>query len=159
MEWSDRINLGLVILDEVSKIMAEKDENATDELKEHMQALKQYVEDCGIDEMPPEDQKEESVSILKDVIETVFPKVFSLNAGYADAVVPEYMTLDEAKNKLMVDYIEALDHGSDELASQNINDWFDENGIVLLVPEGNVNDGRKKGVLSSSSSESGKTMA
>lgn len=136
MNWEDRIHFSILLLEEVSSMMGDPDATVngrrySEELASHAEALRQYVDDSGLSDMDPKRRKLESYCILKDAIETVFPKVFSLNEAAAE-IVPDYLTFEEACEKLISDYQEDLKSGAGEIAGMSVREWLDENGIILV---------------------------
>ena len=139
MDWEDRIDFSLMLLEETSRILADKDiipdgQKDSDELAGHVAALRQYLEDSDLANCNSMQQKYESVCIFKDVIEVIFPKMFMLDKQTKN-IVPEYMTFEEAYEKLLSEYQECRKNGSDEICAMNINDWLEEKGIVIVSEE------------------------
>lgn len=139
MNWKDRIEFSLMLLEEASRILADKDiipdgKKSSDELAGHVAALKQYLEDNDMSNFDSLQQKYESVCIFKEVMEVIFPKIFMLDKQTTN-IVPEYMTFDEAYEKLLSEYQECRENGSDEIFGMSINDWLEEKGIVIVDEE------------------------
>ena len=139
MNWKERIEFSMRILDEAARIMSDKDfsqpgSNAVEDLVEQSNALRQYLEDSDLDSCPAKQRKMESVCIFRDVIETVFPRMFEIDERSRN-VLPQYLTFEEAYEKLMAEYSEAAAIGSSEIGSMSVDEWLKERGIVVVSEE------------------------
>lgn len=135
MEWNERIDLSISLMQEVADILSNinisvKGDVLSDELKEHVTALKQYIIDSEMISKTEEEKTIESICILKDAIETVFTKMVPEQIDSKPEV--QYMTFEQASQKLFAEYKESIERGNDDVAAMNINDWFAENNIVLI---------------------------
>ena len=136
MDWEDRIRFSMMLIEEASKILSDKDiildgDPASRELEAHAIALRQYLADSDLQGADDSQRKMESVCIFKDAIETVFPKIFSLNEQSKN-VVPEYMTFEEATEKLISQYNEEIETGGSEVAGLTMGEWLQANGIEIV---------------------------
>ena len=46
--------------------------------------------------------------------------------------MPQYLTFDEAYERLMAEYSEAAAIGSSEIGSMSVDEWMKERGIVVV---------------------------
>ena len=136
MTWEDRIKLSLKMIEDVHGILKD-DSNGNDarmrdmdELKSHINGMKQYIADRGIADLNPAERRMESILILRDVIETVYPRISQISEE--EHAAPTYMTYEEARKKLVSDYMECMNCGSEEVAGMSVSEWLEENGIVIV---------------------------
>ena len=140
LEWGQRILFCQALLSEMIDLTSPE----CGDLKSQLTALTDYVESDDFKVKDIKMKESESICMLGDVLRECHNTYDAIaKRAYSDHMDENgrKMTLDEAKNELCKKYLEAVKEGDAEVLGMNINDWINQNMIVIVDKK---RRGRKK---------------
>lgn len=126
--YTKRIILAIQLLQTVFEMS--KDKDAKDDVQQELLDIQKYL---GSDQMKASDDDEKNMKanvILTEAIQTSFPMMCDIMSGQTRPQ-KKHMDIKGIKSELVSSYLTAMEQGSDEIASLNINQWIQMNHIVV----------------------------
>ena len=135
MSWMRKKSICISLLEQlIETIQTDEQDRDKQVCQLYLQDLKQKFQSEQFNQLSDEYKN-------KDLIHSLYSLL-----GYSEGVLgnylernspnpPTFMTLQQAKSRLIADYFNSLNEGNDKIASLNIVQWLDENDIILIDEE------------------------
>lgn len=127
MGWKQRLDLSHKLIQQIKQLSTNQEQCQLLD-----QCLQQFS-DVGTKEWLKQDEDFKELSSLQ-----MFTQVLQLCAGLSGTIIseripeqPVCLTIEQAKKKLVEDYLKSLENGDNEIASLNVQQWLDENNILI----------------------------
>lgn len=123
-----RLKLSIKILQEVKSFVQK--EEFKKEIDESLESLNHYLETNNFEDFNEEEKQDLSILMFKDAISLCYSILENINVIQDEDI--NYMTKEEVKNKLIKEYMDALDKGNESIACLNIGEWIEKNNIEII---------------------------
>lgn len=129
MNWKNRIKISLDLIKQTIQTFTAQGENEI--LLFGLQELTDYYEGDYFDSLSEEEQQNQSRLILNTYLKVCGSR---FNKYFEQKYAQRYEEVSEeiAKERLLIDYLNDIKNGSDNIMSMNINDWVEQAGIIVL---------------------------
>lgn len=127
MSWEKRMELSINLLSETATLLSSEDSFI---IADSLEMIKNYLNSEDFNNSSEEEKNKMSVAFLINSLD-LCGKFWYEEKDKLFPQLRQTISFEEAKDKLMEEYLNDIKNGNDDIASLNINDWIIANGIIL----------------------------